>query len=94
MFLIFDHKEDCQKYLDRIHGWLLANCPGYNATCWDVPRETKDKKFYTQLPQEYQYTKNIYPKALSVKPDCKAKFDKGTQSSDKPEVTETKINIT
>ena len=77
MFIIFDLKKDCQDFCNKVHNWLLANCPGYNASYWDVLRETKDGKFFTQLPQEYQYTKEIYKNSVKVKTDCKAEYDKG-----------------
>jgi len=88
MFLVFNNKEDCQKYLDRVHNWLLANCPNYNASCWDVPRETKDGKFFTQLPQEYR-PKEFYKDSAKIIPDCKSEFQKGTETDEQPELSTT-----
>ena len=77
MFIIFDLKKDCQQFCDKVHTFLQNKCKGYAATSWDVPRETKDGKFFTQLPQEYEYTKEIYKNSVKVKSDCKAEYDKG-----------------
>jgi len=59
--------KQAQELCDKIHSYLLQNCKGYNASCWQVPTKApKEETYFVQLPQEFTF---LAEKLVAVKED-------------------------
>ena len=75
MIATFTIKADAQTLCDKIHTYLLENCPGYNAHIWQEPRKHPTKnEWYVKLPAEYE--KDFYPVKVKVKDHIDAEVKK------------------
>ena len=82
MIAIFSTLADAQAYSDKIHAYLLTNCPGYNAVKWQEPQKhCKEDKFYIQIPQEYE--KDLYPVKKKIQAECTAQLSKASEQLEK-----------
>ena len=84
MFAIFIIESEAQKLCDKIHEYLTAECPGYNADKWQTPvpcPDLKIKEWYVKLPQEFE--NDLYEKAKELKPLIKVDTDKSKEVVEK-----------
>jgi len=82
MIAIFSTFSDAQVFSDKIHDYLLANCPGYNADKWQEPQKhCKENKYYVQLPQEYE--KQLYPAKKKIDIECISELSKASKQLEK-----------
>jgi len=85
MVAIFLQKTDAQKYSDKVHTWLRANCPGYNAVKWQDPQKhPKEEKWFIKIPQEYE--RPLYKDSNKIVASCKAELLKAVEQIEKPTV--------
>jgi len=85
MIAIFLNKTDAQNYSDKVHGWLRANCSGYNAVRWQEPvKHPKENKWFIQIPQEYE--KPLYKNSSKIVASCKTELFKAVEQIEKPTI--------
>ena len=78
MISIFLNKTDAQKYSDKVHNWLKANCPGYNAVKWQEPQKHPTfEQYYIKIPQEYE--KPLYKDSIKIILSCSVELLKATE---------------
>jgi len=81
MFAIFILEIDAKKYSDKVHNWLLNNCPKYCAIEWETPvKHPTLAQFYIQLPQEYE--KEYYKTTTKIQDVCAAELSKASEVDD------------
>lgn len=63
MIAIFDNITKAQEYADKVHAYLLANCPGYNATKWADPEPSANGEEYIVMQpiEEYEQLYSAEP---------------------------------
>lgn len=84
MIAIFLTKEEAQKFADKCHEYLSANCPNYNASCWQIPNANKDgSKFFVEIPQEFE--KDYYPVKEKIAVFTDAEIKKASELKPKPD---------
>ena len=84
MITIFLNKLEAQKFADKCHEYLSANCPNYNAFCWQVPNANKEgTKFYVEIPQEFE--KDFYPVKEKIAVFVDAEIKKASELKPKPD---------
>ena len=75
MLMVFDDIKIAQELCDKIHSYMAENCPNYNASLWQIPKEI-DKKFYVSLPKEFE--KDCYPVKEKISATLKTITDKSS----------------
>ena len=55
MLAIFTSEIEAVTFSNKIHEYLIANRPGYNAEKWsDVNKSDKEEKWLVKVPYDYQ----------------------------------------
>ena len=82
MFAIFTIESEAQKLCDKIHEYLTAECPGYNADKWQKPIKSETKlEWFVKLPKEFE--KDYYPVKVELKTFIKPETDKAKEIDEK-----------